>query len=464
MVHFMKKSLFRTKPVPDLYEHYGLKLRACLTAVDLTFLGVGAIIGAGIFVLTGFAAATQAGPAIVFSYVVAGLACAFAALSYAELAATVGGCGSAYGYAYASMGELLAWIIGWDLILEYAVSVSAVSVGWSGYAQNMLTGIGLQIPEYLSKSPFDGGWLNLPALLIVLSISALLIIGVKSTARFNKIMVLTKLTVIGIFIFIATKHVNPANWHPFMPFGFHGIMSGAALVFFAYIGFDAVSTTAEEVINPERDMPIGIITSLAICTVLYIVVSGLLTGIVPYPSLNVSSPISQALLSLGYRTAASLVAVGAIAGLTTVILVMYYGLTRVFLAMSRDGLLPTVFSQVNPTTRTPIRIIIWSGLLMACFSAFIPIHELAEMVNIGTLAAFVIVCVGVIVLRYRQPNLHRPFKTPLMPLIPLLGVGFCLYLIMHLNPVTWLRFLVWLIVGIIIYFTYSRYHSRLNRP
>jgi APA family basic amino acid/polyamine antiporter len=456
------KSLFRTKPVPDLYEQYGVKLRACLTATDLTFLGVGAVIGAGIFVLTGFAAATQAGPAIVFSYIIAGLACAFAALSYAELASTVGGCGSAYGYAYASMGELIAWIIGWDLILEYAVSVSAVSVGWSGYAQNMMTGIGLPIPAYLSKSPFDGGLLNLPALLIVLFISALLIIGVKSTARFNKVMVCTKLAVIALFIFIASHHINFSYWHPFNPFGWHGIMSGAALVFFAYIGFDAVSTTAEEVIDPKRDLPIGIIASLAICTILYIVVAALLTSIAPYPSLNVSSPISNVLLGLGYRSAASTIAVGAIAGLTTVILVMYFGLTRVFLAMSRDGLLPKIFSEVNPKTQTPIRIIVWSGLLMATFSAFVPIHELAELVNIGTLAAFVIVCVGVIVLRYRRPDLPRPFKTPLMPLIPLLGVGFCLYLIISLNPVTWWRFLVWLLLGFIIYFKYSRYHSRLN--
>ncbi len=458
----MKKSLFRTKPVPDLYEEFGVKLRPCLTASDLTFLGIGAVIGAGIFVLTGFAAATQAGPAIVFSYIVAGLACAFAALSYAELASTVGGCGSAYGYAYAAMGEFIAWIIGWDLILEYAVSVSAVSVGWSGYVQNMMTGLGWPIPDALSKSPFDGGVLNLPALLIVLLISALLIIGVKSTARFNKVMVATKLTVIALFIYIASHHINFDHWHPFMPFGWHGIMSGAALVFFAYIGFDAVSTTAEEVIDPKRDLPIGIIASLAICTVIYIVVSGLLTAIAPYPSLNVSSPISNVLLDLGYRTAASSIAVGAIAGLTTVILVMYYGLTRVFLAMSRDGLLPKVFSDVHPKTRTPVRIIASSGVLMAIFSAFIPIHELAELVNIGTLVAFVIVCLGAIILRYRQPNLHRPFKTPMMPLIPLLGAGFCLYLILHLNPVTWWRFIVWFGLGIIIYFIYSRHHSRLN--
>lgn len=460
--HTVKKSLFRTKPFPDLYENYGVKLRPCLTALDLTLLGVGAIIGAGIFVLTGFAAATQAGPAVVFSYIIAGLACTFSALSYAELASTVGGCGSAYGYAYASMGEFIAWIIGWDLILEYAVSVSAVSVGWSGYTQNMFAGIGISIPQALLKSPFDGGIVNLPAMLIVIFISIMLIIGVKSTARFNKVMVAIKLVVIALFIFIAVKHVNPANWTPFMPFGWQGIMSGAALVFFAYIGFDAVSTTAEEVINPHRDLPIGIIASLAICTLLYIAVSALLTGIAPYPSLNVSSPISQALLNLGHKTAASLVAVGAIAGLTTVILVMYYGLTRVFLAMSRDGLLPMMFSQVNPKTRTPIRIIFWSGLLMSTFSGFIPMHELAEMVNIGTLSAFVIVCVGVIVLRYRQPNLHRPFKTPFMPVVPLLGVAFCFYLILHLNVVTWWRFLVWLLIGMMVYFNYSRHHSRIN--
>jgi len=456
------KSLFRTKPITEISDVEECELKACLTATDLTFLGVGAIIGAGIFVLTGFAAATQAGPAIMLSYVFAALACGFASLSYAEMASTVGGCGSAYGYAYAAMGEFIAWIIGWDLILEYAVSVSAVSVGWSGYFHNTLTGMGINIPEKLLKGPVDGGWLNLPAMCIVLMIMALLIIGVKTTARFNKIMVITKLTVIALFIFIAFRHLNFNNWHPFLPFGWSGVMSGAALVFFAFIGFDAVSTTAEEVIDPKRDLPIGIISSLAICTFLYILVSGLLTCIAPYTALNVSSPISQTLINLGYHFAASLVAVGAIAGLTTVILVMYYGLTRVFLAMSRDKLLPPFFASVNKRTQTPVRIILWSGLLMATFSAFVPMHELAELVNIGTLSAFVIVCAGVIVLRYRQPDLHRPFKTPLMPFVPLLGVGSCLWLIANLNPVTWWRFIIWMLLGLMVYFNYSRYHSKLN--
>lgn len=456
------KQLFRTKPVTEISDIEEGNLKACLTASDLTFLGVGAIIGAGIFVLTGFAAATQAGPAVMLSYVFAALACGFASLSYAEMASSIGGCGSAYGYAYAALGELIAWIIGWDLILEYAVSVSAVAVGWSGYFHNTLTGMGITIPEYLFKSPVDGGLLNLPAMVIVLLIMTLLIIGVKTTARFNKIMVFIKLTVITLFIFIAFRHLNFNNWHPFLPFGWSGVMSGAALVFFAYIGFDAVSTTAEEVINPKRDLPIGIITSLVICTFLYILVSGLLTCIAPYTTLNVSSPISQTLINLGYQFAASFVAVGAIAGLTTVILVMYYGLTRVFLAMSRDKLLPAFFASVNKRTHTPVRIIMWSGLLMSCFSAFVPMHELAELVNIGTLSAFVLVCAGVIVLRYRQPDLHRPFKTPLMPVIPLLGVISCAWLIMHLNPVTWWRFIIWMILGFMVYFNYSRKHSKLH--
>ena len=458
-------TLFRKKPISEVGNHneHHTRLKPCLTASDLVFFGIGAIIGAGIFVLTGIAAATQAGPAIVVSFIVAGLACAFAALSYAELAASVGGCGSAYGYAYAALGEFIAWMIGWDLILEYAVGVSTVAIGWSGYVNNTLAGLGLSIPTSLLKGPLEGGILNLPAVSIICLVASLLMIGVKMSARFNKIMVLVKLLVIGLFIVIALLHVEPAHWTPFAPFGWSGIMSGAALIFFAYIGFDAVSTTAEEVLHPARDLPIGIIGSLIVCTVLYIVVSGLLTGIIPYTQLNVSSPISQALLHLGYKMAASTIAVGALAGLTTVILVMYYGLTRVFLAMSRDGLLPRFFREIHPKTYTPIRIILTSGIIMSIFSAFIPIHDLAELVNIGTLAAFVVVCVGVILMRYTHPELARPFKVPGMPLTPLLGIFFCFYLIASLHIITWLRFVVWLGLGSFVYCIYSRKHSALNR-
>lgn len=454
-------KLFRKKShIVDNGEYHQLK--QCLTAFDLTFLGVGAIIGAGIFVLTGIAAATRAGPAVILSFVLSGLACGFAALSYAELASSLGGCGSAYGYAYVGLGEFPAWIIGWDIILEYAMAVPAVSVGWSQYLNTILLSLNLHIPHSILSAPSEGGFVNLPAMLIIFSIAALLAVGVKSSARFNTSMVFIKLIVIVIFIIVAGMNVQPAYWHPFMPFGWSGVVSGAALVFFAYIGFDAVSTAAEEVIEPGRNLPIGIIASLALCTLLYIVVSGLLTSIVPYSTLNVGSPISSALLKLGYKFAAGTVSIGALAGLTTVILVMYYGLTRVFLAISRDRLLPLFFATLNDKTHTPVRIILISGTIMGLVAGFVPIKELAELVNIGTLAAFVMVCIGVIVLRYSQPEIHRPFKTPFSPLIPSLGVAFCSYLMISLPAMTWLRFIIWMIMGLVIYFYYGQQRSRLK--
>lgn len=454
-------NLLRKKRPQELHNHEHTLLR-CLSSLDLILLGIGAIIGAGIFVLTGIAAAERAGPAIVISFVVAGLSCAFSALSYAELASSIGGCGSAYGYAYAGLGEIFAWIIGWDLLLEYSVSVSAVSLGWSGYVSDLLSAFHLKIPYVFLHSPINGGYLNLPALLIVLLLTALLVIGVKSSARFNNIMVCIKLAVIGLFIVIAAANVNPINWVPFAPYGWTGIMSGAALIFFAYIGFDAVSTTAEEAINPQKDLPIGIIVSLLVCTILYITVSGLLTGIIPYAELNVTSPISYALLHIGHRLAAGIISVGAIAGLTTVMLVMYYGLTRVFFAMSRDSLLPQKLSKVNPTYKTPTRIIWLCGIVIGLFSAFVPISDLAELVNVGTLFAFATVCAGVILLRHLQPNLERPFKTPFSPLFPMLGILSSLYLIFSLPGVTLLRFVIWMTLGIFIYFLYSRKNSLLN--
>ncbi|MFA5960795.1 MAG: amino acid permease [Tatlockia sp.] len=454
-------DLFRKKEIQDIASTDS-GFTPCLSAIDLVFLGVGAVIGAGIFVLTGIAAATLAGPAIVLSYVLAGFACAFAALSYAELAGAIGGCGSAYGYTYAGFGELFAWIIGWDLLLEYSISVSAVSVGWSGYFNDFLSAIHLKMPALLLNAPRDGGMVNLSAVLIILLLGTLLIYGVKLSARFNNTMVIIKLLVIFLFIAIAMKEVNPQNWTPFLPFGWSGVIDGASLIFFAYIGFDAVSTAAEEAINPQRSMPIGIIGSLLICTILYIIVSGLLTGIVPYNRLNVSSPISNSLLLLGYHSAAAMVSVGAIAGLTTVMLVLYYGLSRVFFAMARDGLLPHYFSVLNPSTKTPLRIIVTSGLLMALLAAFLPIHELAELVNVGTLFAFISVCAGVIHLHYTRPDLHRSFKTPLMPVIPLLGILSCTYLFCHLPWVTLMRFLIWMVIGLIVYFCFSRNNSKLN--
>ena len=448
-------NLFRTKTInADAYCDTGLK--RCLSAFDLTLLGIGAIIGAGIFVLTGKAAATQAGPAIVLSYVIAGFACALAALAYAELAAMIGGCGSAYGYAYAGLGEFIAWLIGWDLILEYGVATAAVAIGWSGYVNNALTAMGLSLPVMLTKTPSAGGYINLPAAAIIIVLSILLAVGVRHSARFNAVMVFVKLLAIGVFCAVAIFYVNPSNWQPFVPFGWPGVMQGAAFIFFAYIGFDAVSTAAEEANHPQRDVPIGIIASLAVCTIIYIVVSGLLTGIVPYTNLNVASPVADALLQLGHRFAAGIIAVGAIAGLTTVMLVLYFGLTRVFLAMSRDRLLPPIFSTIHPVTQTPVRIILGSGLIIAVVAGFTPIDAVAELVNIGTLAAFVVVCGGVIVLRYSKPDIPRPFKTPLVPLIPILGVLCCVVMMLALPLDTWIRLFVWMTIGVIIYYAYGK--------
>jgi len=465
----MSLQIFRTKQIVSHGDSFhGLK--RCLSAWDLAFLGIGAIIGTGIFVLTGIAAATQAGPAIIISFVIAGLACAFAALSYAELSAAVGGCGSAYGYSYAAFGELMAFIIGWDLLLEYGISVAAVANGWAGYFNNALTAIGIPLPDSLTKAPMLGGIINLPAAAIILILMGLLIMGVKHSAKANNAMVGVKLITITIFIGIAIFNVHPENWHPFMPFGWFqtlpdgkttGILAGASLVFFAYVGFDAVSTAAEEAKDPQRDLPFGIVTSLAFCTVIYIIVSGLLTGVVNYSELNVSSPVAHALTLLGYNWGAALISTGVISGLTTVMLVLYYGLTRIIFAMSRDGLLSPFFNKVNPHTQTPVRVIIICGVIMALIAGFVPLGELAELVNIGTLAAFVLVCLGVIVLRITKPTLLRPFRTPLSPLFPVLGMLSCGALMAFLPSITWLRFFVWLVIGLIVYFTYSVNHSKL---
>ena len=467
----MSLQIFRTKQVvaPNDLEHI---LKRCLSAWDLTFLGVGAIIGTGIFVLTGIAAATQAGPAVVLSFIIAGLACAFAALSYAELSSSVGGCGSAYGYSYAAFGELIAFIIGWDLLLEYGISVAAVANGWSGYFNNALTAIGMPLPDMLTKAPKLGGIVNLPASAIILLLMGLLIVGVKHSAKANNAMVAVKLITISIFIGIAVFNVHPDNWHPFMPFGWFqtlpdgkttGVLAGSSLVFFAYVGFDAVSTAAEEAKNPQRDLPFGIVTSLAFCTVIYIIVAGLLTGVVPYTDLNVSSPVAHALTLIGFNGASALISTGVIAGLTTVMLVLYYGLTRIIFAMSRDGLLSPFFSKVNVKTQTPIRVIVLCGFIIALIAGFMPLGDLAELVNIGTLAAFVLVCLGAIVLRITKPDMERPFRTPFSPLFPVLGMLSCGALMAFLPAITWLRFIIWLVIGLIIYFGYSMNHSKLAK-
>lgn len=452
---FLKK-LFHTKPITHTQTS---TLKRCLTATDLTLLGIGTIIGAGIFVLTGIAAATQAGPAIIFSYLLAGLACGFSALAYAELASSVGGCGSAYGYAYAGMGELIAWIIGWDLLLEYGMDAAAVAIGWSAYVQDAFIALGVPLPDELTKDPFHGGIFNLPAVIIVGVIGCILSLGVKESAKANKIIVAIKLTVIAIFIFVAAFHFNVDNWKPFFPFGVQGVVNGAGLIFFAYIGFDAVSTAADEAVNPQKDLPKGIIASLLICTVIYIIVAGLLTGMTNYSTLNVSSPVASALINLGHHFVGEILALGAIAGLTTVVLVMFYGLTRVFLAMANDGLLPSSLTKIHKESQTPRRLILVLGSIMAVTVGLVPINDIAQIVNIGTLAAFVVVCAGVLILRYTKPDMPRPFKTPFSPIIPILGILFCCYLMSSLPLTTWISFSIWTASGLVIYFLYSRRYS-----
>lgn len=456
-------NLFLTKEVKAESRSGHTTLRRSLNAVDLTLMGIGAIIGAGVFVLTGIAAATEAGPAITLSYVLSGCACLFSALAYAELAAAIGGSGSAYTYSYTSFGELVAWIIGWDLILEYTMSVSTVAIGWSGYVKDALMSIGIHLPHALAKNPFEGGIIDLPAVLIVTFLTFLLCVGTRESSRFNAIIVTIKLIAIAIFIYVAAHHIHVDNWKNFFPFGWKGVIDGAALVFFAYIGFDAVSTAAEETINPQRDLPIGIIVSVIICTILYIIVAALLTGIVPYTSLNVPSPVANALLKIGHPIAAGLIAIGAIAGLTTVMLVMYYGLTRISLAIARDGLLPPFLARIHPRTQTPVIVILLTGIIIAVIAGFTPIHKAAELVNIGTLMAFTLVCCGVISLRYTHPDMPRPFKLPFNPVIPMLGIIFCVYLMLHLPWMTWIGFTVWLVIGMFIYIFYSYRHSLLRK-
>jgi len=456
----MFRMMFRKKPIGHI--HPQSSLHRSLNTFDLTLMGIGAIIGAGVFVLTGIAAATKAGPAIVLSYVFAGLASMFAALAYAELAASIGGTGSAYSYAYAGFGEIIAWIIGWNLLLEYVMSVGTVAIGWSGYVTNFLEAIHIHLPNAITKNPFDGGIINLIAVLIILMLTLLLCLGVKHSARINAIVVSIKLLTIATFIVVASFNVDIQNWANFFPFGLNGVIEGAALVFFAYIGFDALSTAVEEALEPQRSIPIAIVTSLIICTVIYIIVSALLTGIVPYTALNVQSPVADALLKIGYQSIGGVIAAGAVAGLTTVMLVMFYGLTRICLAMSRDGLIPNSIAAIHPQTHTPVRIIIVTGILIAAIAGMAPINRAAELVNIGTLAAFVFVCSGVIALRHTLPDIARPFKLPFNPLIPLLGIIFCIYLMFNLPAVTWWRFLIWTIIGVFIYFVYGIRHSRID--
>ncbi len=467
---FHIRDLFRIKP-PMPHDVQGGGLKRVLSAFDLTLLGVGAIIGTGIFVLTGVAAATASGPAVVLSFIVSGIVCAFAALAYAELSSSVGGAGSAYGYAYAAFGELVAWVIGWVLLLEYGVAVATVANGWSGYFTTILTKIGLAIPEQFTKSPEAGGIANIPAMVIILILMGLLCYGVRQSARLNAGMVFIKILTIAVFIAVAAFNVQPELWTPFMPFGWFddsveppvGILAGASLVFFAYVGFDAVSTAVEEAKNPQRDVPLGLLGSLLFCTVIYIVVSGLLTGIVPYTDLNVAHPVAHALELLGINWASALVSTGVIFGLTTVMLVLYYALTRIIFAMSRDGLLPAVLSEVNDKTHTPVKTTIVCGLIMALLAGVVPLKVLAELVNIGTLSAFVIVCIGVVWMRIKHPDMERPFKIPFGIPVSIVGALACASLILFLPAHTHIWFLYWLSAGVMLYFVYSFWHSKLRQ-
>ncbi|MGX9707872.1 amino acid permease [Laceyella tengchongensis] len=462
-------SLLRTKDIGALMNEAQSKgkLKRDLGAWDLTLLGIGAIIGTGIFVLTGTGALT-AGPALILSFIIAGVACAFAALAYAEFASLVPISGSVYTYSYATLGELIAWIIGWDLVLEYLFAVSSVAVGWSGYFQSLLGGFGIHLPEALTAAPGakEGvtSFFNLPAFLIVMVITFLLSRGISESKKVNNIMVVIKVAVVLLFIFVGVGYVKPANWEPFTPFGFEGVFQAAALVFFAYVGFDAVAAAAEETRDPKRDLPRGLLWSLGICTLLYVVVTAIMTGVVPFAQFkgHEDHPVSLVLQMAGQDWVAGLIDLGAILGMTTVILVMLYGQTRIFFSMSRDGLLPKMFSKVHPKYKTPFTSTWILGTIAAFIAALLPLQKLAELVNIGTLTAFTLVSVGVIVLRKTQPDLPRAFRCPGVPIIPLIAIGACLFLISKLAVVTWIAFGVWLLIGLLVYFTYSRKHSLLN--
>ncbi len=477
-------NLLRRKSVTQLQADAltDNRLKRALGATNLTALGIGAIIGTGIFVLTGTVAAQNAGPAVVLSFVLAGVASVFAALCYSEFAALVPMAGSAYTYGYATLGELFAWFIGWDLILEYALGAVTVSIGWSGYVVSFLRDIGIHIPPELSAARgtlitlADGTQVaaifNLPAVIIIAVVTLLLVIGIRESATVNNVIVFVKVAVVLVFIIGAAHAVNPANWHPFIPpstgarghFGWSGVMQGAGIVFFAYIGFDAVSTAAQEAKNPQRDMPIGIIGSLLICTVLYIAVSALATGIVPYPQLDVPDPIAVAADHGGMGWMAGAIKLGAIAGLSSVILVMLLGQSRIFWTMADDGLLPKFVSRVHPKFRTPWITTIVTGVVVAFFAALFTVREAGSLVSIGTLLAFVIVSIGILVLRIREPDLPRTFKTPAVWIVAPLGALSALYLMVSLPWRTWERLIIWFVIGMFVYFFYGVRRSKLAQP
>ena len=489
-------KLFRTKPIAEYSEGEGpLSLRRALGAGDLILLSIGAVIGAGIFSSIGTAAVGEvhangevvrmgAGPALVLSFLLLGIVCGLAALCYAELSAMIPQAGSAYAYSYATLGEFVAWIIGWDLILEYAVGNVAVAIAWSGYFNSLLSGFGVVLPEWLthgyrtallSSDPAVHGLLtsapriagipilvNVPAFLIVAFVTWLLVIGVKESARANAVMVGIKLLVLAFFVIVGFGHIDMANYHPFAPNGWRGIHQGAAIVFFAYIGFDAISTAAEETRNPQRNMPLGILGGLAICTVIYMVVGAVATGIVPYKELKAADPLARALEVAGMKQASWIVSAGAVVALTAVLLVFQYGQPRIFMAMARDGLLPGWAARIHPKYRTPLVGTVVTGVVVGVASLIFDENEIYDLTNIGTLAAFAIVCAGVLVLRRRQPDRPRPFRVPLVWAVAPLGALACVYTMAGLPAEAWLRFAVWLVIGFVIYFFYSRTHSRLQ--
>jgi basic amino acid/polyamine antiporter, APA family len=464
---------------PD--EEGMLHLKRTLTSLDLIFLGIGVVIGAGLFTITGIAASQHAGPAIVLSFIIAAIGCTFAGLCYSEMATMIPVSGSVYTYAYATMGELIAWMIGWSLVLEYAIGAAAVSISWSGYMMSFLEDYNIKFIPELTASAWqpirlkDGttvyGWINLPALMIVIVISALLIKGIRESALVNSFMVVIKVLVVLIFIGFGFFYINPENYHPFIPpntgefgsFGFSGVMRAAGTVFFAYVGFDSISTAVQETKNPQKSIPIGIIGSLAICTVLYILFSLVMTGLVYYPELNVSAPVSVAIDKTPYIWLHKLVEFAILCGLTSVILVLLLGQSRIFYVMSKDGLLPPLFSHLHPLYRTPWYCNLTLMVLVGVLGAFAPLEVLAHMTSIGTLLAFVIVCICVLILRYRHPEIPRAFKTPLVPYIPLLGIFVCLSMMISLGMDNWLRLIIWLAIGLVIYFGYGIRHSKEKR-
>jgi len=489
--------LFAKKPVKLLLEEMEgeNRLRRVLGPIQLSALGIGAIIGTGIFVLTGVAAHDKTGPALVLSFVVSGLACIFAALCYAEFASMVPVAGSAYTYAYATLGELFAWIVGWDLILEYAVGAATVAHGWSHYFQDFIGIFGVHLPFALTNAPFDfdpatgtlsstGKVFDFPALAITVIITTVLVKGIRESASFNAAMVAIKVAVVFVVIAVGAMYVDSRNWHPFAPYGLSGVaffgrtilgqtgkggeplgmLAGAATIFFAYIGFDSVSTHAEEARNPRRDVPIGIISSLVLCTILYIAVSAILTGMVPYDKINIDAPVSNAFAQIGLTWAQFLISLGALTGITSVLLVMMLSQPRVMLAMARDRLIPpSFFGAIHEKFRTPWKATILTGCFVAVLASFLPLRILAELVNIGTLLAFIMVCAAVLIMRRTNPELNRPFRAPLFPFVPIAGIAICMLLMLSLPSENWYRLIIWLIIGFCIYFTYGKKHSALRQ-